>query len=149
MTLTTILTRLRGIDREMQELINETGFDPDDGLDGQVCPETTDPEELFLQEYIENILDAFTELHDDISYLGNPTHGEFVLTLFPDGRYGYVDEQGNSNTFHCGKTLEAKVPVPYGHPRWVRTRIEHDGSDFYLVRHSSVPLNGLTIRERW
>lgn len=149
MTLTTILNQLRTIDREAQTLISETGFSHDDGLGSQVRPKTDDPEELFLRDFLESILDTFAELHDEISYLGKPTHGEFVLIPFPDGRYGYFDEYGNSNTYHCGKTLEAKVPDFEGNPKWVRTRIEHDGSDFYLVRYRSVPLAGLTVRERW
>lgn len=149
MTLSTILNQLRSIDCKAQALISETGFNHYDGLGDQPYPKTDDPEELFLRDYIEGLLDIFSELHEEISYLWKPLHGNHVLELFPDGRYGYFDECGNSNTYHCGDPVEALIPIEHGSLKWVRTRIEHDGTDFYLCRYHSVPLAGLTIRERW
>lgn len=149
MTLNSILKQLCSIDCKAQKLIKEAGFSQLYGLDDQLRPKSGDLDEAFLADCIEGILDGFSELHDEISYLGKPTHGEFTLIPFPDGRYGYFDDHGNSNTFHCGAPIEAKVPDFQGNLKWVRTRIEHDGTDFYLVRHHSVPLDGLVIRERW
>ena len=50
---------------------------------------------------------------------------------------------------HCGSPLEALIAdecrdVPY----WARTRLEHDGTDYYLVGHSKTSLDGLTVRMR-
>ena len=148
MTLTTILDQLRGIDRQAQKLISGTGFSHAYGLGSQVRHNTDDPEERFLKDCIERLLDIFAELHEEISDLGKPTHGEFVLMPFPNGCYGYLDDHGSRIQYHCGTPIEAKIPDHYGRSRWVRTRIGYDGRDFYLVRHRSVPLNGLTVRER-
>ena len=148
MTLNHIFERLCNIDRDAQTLPSLTGFTSEDGLSLQVCPDPDDPDNLFLHDKAENLLQAFTELHEELLYLAVPTHGENTLQLFPDGRYGYYDERGQEHIFTCGKTLEAKIQDNYGRQRWVCTRIEHNGFDYFLWGHGRIPLSGLAIRER-
>lgn len=149
MTLDHIFERLCGIDRDAQVLLSQAGFNSDHGLDPQVRPDPDDPDDRFLRDKAESLLQLFVELHEELHYLATPAHGEYTLQLFPNGRYGYCDEDGRNHIFTCGKTLEAKIHDNYGHLHWVRTRIEHDGSDYFLWGHGLVPLSGLTIRERW
>ena len=47
-----------------------------------------------------------------------------------------------------GKTIEAKLHDRHGRPCWVKSRIEHDGSDYFLWEHPDIPLTSLTVRER-
>ena len=149
MTLDYIFECLCGIDCDAQDLIKQTGFTSDDGLGLQVCPDPDNPDDRFLRDKAEDLLQLFTELHEELRYLATPDHGEHILQLFPNGRYGYCDEDGRDHMFPCGKPLEAKLHDSYGRQYWVRTRIEHDGSDYFLWGHGLVPLCGLTIRERW
>lgn len=149
MTLNDIFERLYAIDRAAQALLSETGFTRDDGPFSQVCPKPDDPDALFLMDQVQDLLEPFEVLHEELRYLRAPVHGEFTLQLFPNGRYGYYDEDGRDHIFTCGKTLEAKIHDNYGRQHWVRSRIEHDGSDYFLWGHGLVPLSGLTIRERW
>lgn len=149
MTLNDIFDRLCAIDRAAQALLSETGFSCDDGLGPQVCRRPDDPDDLFFRDRAQELLEPFESLHEELRYLTTPDHGEYALQLFPNGRYGYYDEDGRSHVFTCGKTLEAKIHDRYGRQRWVRTRIEHDGSGYFLWGHGLVPLSGLTIRERW
>lgn len=149
MTLNDIFERLYVIDRAAQALLSETGFTRDDTSLSQVCPKPEDPDDMFLRDRAQNLLEPFETLHEELLYLRTPTHGEYTLQLFPDGRYGYRDDDSRIHIFTCGTTLEAKIPDNYGRQRWIRTRIEHDGSDYFLWGHGLIPLSGLTIRERW
>lgn len=149
MTLNDIFLRLCDIDRKAQTLFADAGFDYEDGLGCKVCPDPDDPEERFLQEALENLLIPFENLHEGLDYLKSPTHGEYQLERLPDGRYGYCDDHGIRHAFTCGSPIEAKIPDGYGRPHWIQTRIEHDGNDYFLWLHGSVPLPGLTVRERW
>lgn len=148
MTLDHIFKCLCGIDRNAQLLLSQTGFTSDGGLGPQVCPIPDDPDNRFLRDRAESLLLLFEELHEELQYLAAPIHGEHTLQLFPNGRYGYCDENGRDHILTCGKTLEAKLHDNYGRPYWTRTRIEHDGFDYFLWGHGLVPLSGLTIRER-
>lgn len=149
MTLNHIFEHLCGIDRDAQTLLSLTGFTSEDGLALQVCPDPNDPDNLFLHDKAEELLHAFSKLHEELQYLKIPTHGEYLLQPFPDGRYGYYDERGRDHIFTCGATLEAKIRDNYGRLRWVCTRIEHDGFDYFLWGYGRIPLSGLAIRERW
>ena len=149
MTINHIFERLCSIDRDAQALLDQTGFTSDNGLGPQVRQNPDDPDERFLRDNAASLLSTFVELHEELRYLRTPTHGEYTLQLFPNGRYGYYSEDGRKHIFTCGKTLEAKIHDNYGRQQWVRSRIEHDGSDYFLWEHGLVPLSGLTIRERW
>ena len=148
MTLNDIFLRLRSIDCKAQSLISETGFDPSGTLGSQVRLEPGDPDDLFLRNAACHLLLPFEDLHARLNYLSKPAHGEYRIQKFPDGRYGYIDSQGLARIFTCGSTFEVLIPDDSGHLFWAQSRIEHDGSDYYLWRHSSVPLSGLTVRER-
>lgn len=148
MNLNDIFERLYAIDRAAQALLSETGFTCDDGSLSQVCLKPEDPDDLFLLDRAQDLLEPFEALHEELLYLRTPVHGEYTLQLFPDGRYGYSDEDGRDHIFTCGTTFEAKIHDNYGRQYWVRTRIEHDGSDYFLWGHGLIPLSGLTIRER-
>lgn len=149
MTLNHIFECLCGIDRDAQALLIQAGFNSGDGSGLQVRPVPDGPDERFLLDQAESLLQLFADLHGEIQYLKLPAHGEYTLQLFPNGRYGYYDKNGREHTLTCGRTLEAKIPDDDGRQHWVSTRIEHNGSDYFLWEHSMIPLSGLTIRERW
>lgn len=148
MTLQTTLARLNDLDHKFQALLSETGFD-EDGLGQQVAFDPDNPEDCFLKWYIENLMLFFEDYHEELAYLRRPTHGEYPLERFEDGRYGYISSNGICHTLTCGCPLEAKITDETGHSYWARTRLEHDGIDYFLWLHGSVPLDGLTVRERW
>lgn len=149
MTLNDIFFQLCGIDRRAQALIAEAGFNCEDGIGCEVCPNPVDPEDRFLREALENLLAPLEGLHEKLNYLRTPTHGEYRLERFPNKRYGYFDNHGSPHIFTCGSPVEAKIPDGHGRLYWVQTRIEHNGNDYFLWQHISVPLPGLTVRERW
>ncbi len=148
MTPNDIFSRLCDIDRKARTLIADAGFDFAVGPGCKVCSDSGDPEDRFLQGTPGDLLTPFEDLHEGLDYLKAPTHGEYRLERFPNGRYGYVDDHSISHTFTCGSPIEAKITDTHGQPRWIHSRIEHDGNDYFLWLHGSVPLAGLTVRER-
>ena len=148
MTLEDVFSRLHGIDLAAQALLREAGFSSDNGLAESVSLPPDGPDARFLKESIELLLDPLAQMHSLISYLETPASPEHVLEKFPNGRYGYRDEKGSCREFTCGQPLEARIRDSTGCQRWVRTRVEHDGTDYFIMGHGSVPLTGLTIRER-
>lgn len=149
MTLQTILDRLYAIDREARKLMAETGFHSNDGFGDQVNLDSSDIDERFLRDSLEMSLERLVQLHGDLHDWSLPVHGEYQLERFPEGRYGYDDAEGFRHVLTCGMPVEAKLLDREGEPYWVRTRIEHNGKDYVLWSHQSIPLKGLTIRERW
>lgn len=138
MTRNNIFSRLCDIDRSAQALIAEV----ESGC--SMCPQ-----EASLTEPLTELLALLESLHEGLDYLKTPTHGEHPLERFSDGRYGYLDDHGDCRILTCGSTVEAKITEAHGKPRWIRTRMEHDGEDYFLWQLGHVPLEGLTIRERW
>ena len=151
MKLSDVFSGLSAIDRHAQPLLQEAGYETDGFNGGGVCPKPDNPEEAFLLNTASSLLESLAELHNTLHYLGLPTHGVYRLEPMPGNRYGYHDNGGYLRVFHCGEPVEALIPDMGGDgmPAWVPTRIEHNGSDYYLVGHKSVSLSGLPVRERW
>lgn len=148
MTFDDVFEQLDAINRAAASLLEATGFHPDEGLLGAVCPLRDPAQDIFLREFTENMLEFLEQLHDELTYLKSPVSGEYRLDPFPDGRYGFLDKDGIIHSLSCGKTIEAKIHDRYGRLCWTRCRVEHDGSDYYLWGHMDIPLTGLTVRER-
>ena len=148
MTLEDVFCRLHGIDQAAQALIREAGFSFDTGFAEDITLPPDNPDTRFLKESIELLLDPLEEMHSLLSYLETPASPEYVLEKFQNGRYGYRNGNGSRREFSCGQTLEARIMDSCGCLRWVKTRIEHDGDDYFLIGHGNIPLAGLTVRER-
>lgn len=148
MTFRDVFEQLAAIDRQAVSLLEAAGFHSDEGLGGTVRPLRDPAQDLFIRDLTENMLDSLHLLHEEFSYFSSPVSGEYRLEPFPDGRYGFFDKEGRKHLFSCGKTIEAKIKDHYGRLRWVKGRLEHDGSDYYLWGHLDIPLAGLTVRER-
>lgn len=149
MTLETIFDRLTAVDYQAQALIRDIGMDDGCELRDAVALDRSDPDEIFLFSELDELLVPFLMLHRKLAYLRLPCGDPHRLKRFPNGRYGYdVPAFEDGYTFSSGSPLEALVHDGDGCPCWVSTRIEHDGTDYYLYGHSGIPLDGLTIRER-
>ena len=148
MTFHDVFEKLTAIDQAAVSILEETGFHSDEGLGGAVRPLREPAEDIFLRGLTETMLESLELLHEELRYLKSPVCGEYRLDPFPNGRYGFFDQDGKVHVLSCGKTIEAKIQDKYGRQRWVRSRIEHDGSGYYLRGHLDIPLTGLTVRER-
>lgn len=149
MTLQTILKRLTDIDRQIQLMITDVGMDDDYESWDALIPNRADPDEMFLFNELRDLMDPLYRLHQELTYLLAPCSEVHILKQYPDGRYGYdIRPFEDGRTFSCGSPLEALLYDDDGNPRWVSSRIEHDGTDYYLYGYRNIPLNGLSVRER-
>lgn len=148
MTLYDVFERLQTLDQAAFSLLRDSGFQSEDGLDDSVCPLPDEAEDTFLRGQAEELFDSLEWMHSVLCYLKQPLQGEYTLEQFPSGRYGYFDKDGDDHIFTCGKPLEAKIHDSYGQQCWARTRIEHNGSAYFLWGYQDIPLSGLTVRER-
>ena len=149
MTLQTIFKRLANIDCQVQTLIREIGMDDDYELGDVITPNRADPDEMFLFNELSDMMKPLCRLHQELLYLLMPCSDVQILKRYPNGRYGYdIRPFEEGRTFSCGSPIEALIYDEDGYPRWVSSRIEHNGTDYYLYDHSDIPLSGLTIRER-
>ena len=149
MTLQTIFKQLTDIDRQFQSLIREIGMKDDYELGDIITPNKEDPDEMFLFNELSDLISPLCQLHRKLMYLLMPCSDIQILKRYPNGRYGYdIHPFEDGRTFTCGSPIEALIYDEDGYPCWVSSRIEHNGTDYYLYGHSDIPLTGLTIRER-
>lgn len=104
-----------------------------------------DSEQLFLRDELEQAMEKLADAADIIRHIGSPVDEISHLHRNSLGKY----ETAQGHVYRCGSPIEALVSddrhdVPY----WTRTRVEHDGEDYYLVGYRDVSLNGLVIRTR-
>lgn len=105
----------------------------------------SDSEQLFQLDELRGIVDKLADVEDVLRYLSRPVQRMERLHKNASGQY----ETSSGHVFHCGNRIEALVSDDYHEGSyWSRTRVEHDGTDYYLVGHRDVSLNGLTIRIR-
>lgn len=147
MTIYDVFNRLYRINRTVVPLLWDTGFHSGGCLGDHICPIPDVYEDNFLRERAETILGALGQASSELSYLAKPPSREHILEKLPGGRYGYHDD-GGIRVFTCGDCLEAKLCDEHGKPRWSASRIESDASGYFLMGFHSIPLSGLTVRER-
>lgn len=104
-----------------------------------------DSEQLFLLDELRGIMEKLADVEDAICYLSQPVLEVDRLRKNASGRY----ETGSGRCYCCGAPIEALVSDDrYDVPYWVRTSVEYDGTDYYLVGHRDVRMAGLTVRIR-
>lgn len=129
-----------GIDR----LLRTSTYYQYDDLSG-LSVNTQDSEQLFLWDQLRYIMEKLADAEDAIRYLELPV--DEISHLYKNDSGCYETSQGN--VYRCGSPIEALVQDEFHDvPYWTRTRVEHDGADYYLVGHQDVSLNGLVVRTR-
>jgi len=114
-----------------------------------------DPEELLLVDELRGVLEKIERIHSDLSYLQRSVKYTGQLHKNFQGRY----ELDNGHYFTSGSCIEVLLcdetyqtydenDNTVSHPYWTVTSIEHDQTDYYLVGHKNVKLEGLTARIR-
>lgn len=104
-----------------------------------------DSEQIFIAEELRLVMEKLMEVHDRISNLSLPIKEVSELHKNSAGRY--ETEKGHCYTSGC--QIEALINDDrHEFPYWIRTRVEHDGTDYYLVARRNIKLNGLKVRVR-
>lgn len=139
-----IMAQATALRREITQLLHNSTYPKYDDLSGLEI-DYTDCEQLLLLDELRSVMEKLTDVEDTIRYLDLPIQESGQLWKNTEGRY-----QLDSGFYYCsGSPIEALVSDDWHEaPYWVRTRVEHDGRDYYLVGHRDVCMDGLTVRIR-
>lgn len=80
----------------------------------------------------------------DLSYLNGKVTAQGRLYKNSSGRYAINED----HYFTCGETIEILVNEDEDGGYWVRTKIEHNGEDYYAVDRPKINLQGTMARVR-
>lgn len=139
-----LLAKTMEMKRQIDSLLRLSRYNDYDDLSG-LSIDYDNPEELFLADELREIMNQLTNVRDKIKYLSRPI--KETSCLYRNSSNRYETRQGHCYT--CGSGIEALISDNrHDSPYWVWTRVEHDGSDYYLVGHKGVDMDGLTVRVR-
>lgn len=138
-----LLINAGSISKNIDELLRRSTYDKYDDLSG-LDINYDDKEQSFLLEEIKIILDKLEVAKNRIDYLNKPIQDIGELRKNNRGRYELGGEE-----FSCGSSIEVVLyDEYYEKENWVRTRVEHNGKDYYLVGYRDIPMQGLKVRIR-
>ena len=139
-----IMLQASRLQPEISRLLRNSTYNQYDDLSGLEI-NYGDREQLFLLDALRGIMEKLADVDYIIRYISQPAIETGRLHKNASGRY----ETESGHYYCCGSPIEALVQDDrYETPYWVRTSVEHDGKDYYLVGHRDVSLNGLTVRIR-
>ena len=139
-----IMLQARELQPGISRLLHNSTYHRFDDLSGLEI-NYEDAEELLLLDELRGIMEKLADVEDAICYLSCPIKETGRLCKNASGRY----ETASGHYYCCGSPIEALVTDDrYPEAYWVRTSVEHDGRDYYLVGHRDVSMAGLTVRIR-
>lgn len=142
--LKTALLKTFALESEINTLFAAAAFDGYDDLSALPIDDT-DSDQLFLFDELQAIMIKLLEVKKRIAYLKRPVKERSHLHKNSQGRY----ETANGYVYTSGEVIEVLIDNGYHDaPYWVRTSVEHNGRDYYLVNYKNINMNGLPVRRR-
>ncbi|MEK3684901.1 DUF5348 domain-containing protein [Paenibacillus sp. FSL R10-2736] len=102
----------------------------------------TQPDDLYLRGMFYQIEDKLNDARRLIRFMVAPVLKEGVLYKRSDGRYGLQD----GTYFSSSGYIEYLLTEPGEDTRWVSSRVEHNGEDYYIVVKPELSLDGQRVR---
>lgn len=138
-----ILSSASSISTMIGELFKKSNYKDYDDL-SSLKIDYNDAEQLLLLDEFKGILDKLESAKRDIDYLNRPVTYTGFLQKNSRDRY----ETGNKE-FTSGNGVEVLIYDDfYEKKHWVKTRVGHDGEDYYLVGYRDIQMQGLDVRIR-
>lgn len=139
-----ILQQAIDLDAKIMSFLREATYDRDEDLSG-LNINYDDLEQLFVLDELRLVADRLGDAHRHIAYLKLPIVEISTLRKNDRGRY----ETESSYEYTCGDLIEVMIEDDYKERTcWVRSSVEHSGTDYYIVHYRNVPMEGLTVRRR-
>lgn len=139
-----LLERSQKLNTGIKRLLEESTYLEYDDL-SKLDIDYKDAEQLLLHEQLWRVMQELEDVSDRLDYLALPVKEVSRLHKNTDGRY----ETESGHYFTSGCRVEALISDSFREvPRWVRTSIEHDGKDYFLVGYQEIELEGLKVRLR-
>ncbi|MDO4330184.1 MAG: DUF5348 domain-containing protein [Lachnospiraceae bacterium] len=130
---------------DIESLLKLSAFEQNGDLSGLHIDEE-DSNELFLVNELQWIMYKLEEAKNRIAYLKRPVKETSHLHKNAGGRY----ETSSGHVYTSGDIIEVLLLGDNFHetPYWVRTSVEHNGRDYYLVNYKDIGMEGLAVRRR-
>lgn len=139
-----VMAAALGMREEINRLLQLSTYNQDNDL-SELKIDYWDAEQLFLRDELRSIMDKLAGVENELRYLSWPVVETSRLWKNEVGKY----ETAHGHYYSCGSRIEAFVSDDYHESLyWVRTSVEYDGTDYYLVGYKDIPLDGLTVRVR-
>ena len=142
-TLEELNHELNKLNRQLTDVLSASKYDEY----GDLCAleiNRQDPEQLFLLNELGAVLEHLEAAKRKIKYLEQPVTNSEILHKNTRKRYSCKWHE-----FSSGDGIECLVHDSYaGCLVWVHTRVEHNGSDYYLVGYEKTPMENLIFRFR-
>lgn len=139
-----VLSNLAKVSKEIGKVLEVSTYKRYNDLSGLKI-DYSDKDQLFLLDEIRMIVEELEGLDRKIKYINTPISYTGTLYKNSSGRY----ETENGDYYTSGKSIEVLIYDEMSEcKKWVLTRVEHDGKDYYVVGYKGVSLEGLTVRIR-
>lgn len=113
-------------------------------LEYETSQDSLSPEQRFEYEQLLGIGAKLEEALTRWQYLQKSVVAEGFLRKNENGRY-----EIDGREFTSGESIEVLISDPdFDETTWVKSRVEHNGEDYYLVGYEGVPMDGLMARLR-
>ena len=143
MTINELTTSLQELNKQISRVLRESRFADYDDLSG-LDLDYENPEERFLLTEYREIMDSLDQVNRALNYLKRPIKGTYILHRNSRDRY-----ECECREFTSGNSIEAYIFDEYSERfEWIASRIEHNGSNYYIVGYPETELEGLKIRIR-
>lgn len=138
-----LLKAVTKINKEISKVLNESQYSEYSDLGG-IITDNSNPDQLFLKDELQNIAARMQNVSQSIEYLNRPVTDVYTLRKNARGRY-----ECELYELTSGSTLEALIFDEWNECfKWVYSKIEHNGEDYYLYGHKKTLLEGLQVRFR-
>lgn len=133
-----IMKEVSDLNYTIKKIMRHADFDNYEDLSGLEYNKT-DAQELFLKDELCQLLSKLSDVSWTLDYLNRPVKVEGVLHKNSNGRYevngmeltsGHGLEYLATDDRHCRYDEHDEYVVT---PYWCASRIEHDGTDYYIV----------------
>ena len=140
-----IMSELKAISRSINKVAELTGY-AEFGDMSLLDIDRTDAGDLFLSNELNRIVDSLADIQGNIDYMSLPIKYESTLFRNMEGKY----ETHSAHWYSCGSVIEycSNDESNHEYPFWRKSRLEHDGKDYYIVAERQLPLQGLIVRVR-
>ena len=104
-----------------------------------------DSEQLLQLEVLRDITEKLADIEATLDYMSLPVLEGGQLVKNAVGKY----TTNSGHVLHAGSMVEALIADGiYNVPYWSIDRVEHDGTDYHLVKNLNTPMDGLAVRIR-
>ena len=139
-----LFEEMNKLNQSIKMILRNSTYDEYDDLSG-LDIDFENAEELLLLDEAQGIVEKLADVHSQLNYLARPI--KYTGRLFKNHEGRYQTKQGDYWT--SGKIIEVLVfDEGLETYRWTKTRMEHDGDDYYLVYFKGIPMDGLQVRVR-